>query len=285
MTENHAEKSSNFKAEDEAKIEEEFLKGSKDPDVGVYCDMFSAKTSIEGQDGGVVSTLLVNGFRKDLFDAAIVVRRTKGYSAEAVVAMNSSDVLAAKGTKYLRVNVTKKLRELINQGKKRVAVVCTPCEAKAARRIQKTLKKDCQITVLGLFCFEAFNKAKLTEEIKAHLGVDLDKAAKTQVWLGKFLLEVNGTEYSCRVKDLDVAAEKACGFCDDFTSRFADVSVGSTGSKQGYSTVIVRSNLGEKLVENLDVSKEMPDKQEVARLSKLKRERAKKSFSTLNKHN
>jgi len=285
MTENQAEKRSNFKSEDEAKIEDEFLKGPKDQDIGVYCDMFSAKTSIKGQNGGVVSTLLVNGFRKDLFDAAIVVRRMKGYSAEAVVAMNSSDVLAAKGTKYLKVNVTKKLRELINQGKKRIAIVCTPCEAKAARRIQKTLKKDCQITVLGLFCFEAFNKAKLTEEIKARLGVDLDKATKTQVRLGKFLLEIHGKEYSCRVKDLDVAAEKACSFCDDFTSRFADVSVGSAGSKHGFSTVIVRSNVGEKLVENLDVSKEMADKQEVARLSNSKRERAKKSFSALNKHN
>jgi coenzyme F420 hydrogenase subunit beta len=277
MIENQAEKRSNFKAEDEAKIEEEFLKGAKDPDVGVYCDMFSAKTSIEGQDGGVVSTLLVNGFRKDLFDAAIVVRRMKGYTAEAVVAINSSDVLAAKGTKYLKVSVTKKLRELINQDKRRIAVVCTPCEATAARRIQKTLKKECQIIILGLFCFEAFNKGKLTEEIKARLGVDLDQATKTQVRLGKFLLEVNGKEYGCRVKDLDFAAEKACGFCDDFTARFADVSVGSAGSKQGYSTVVVRSKMGEKLVENLDASKEMVDKKEVARLSKSKQKRAKKA--------
>jgi coenzyme F420-reducing hydrogenase beta subunit len=278
MTENQAEKRSNFKVEEESKIEEEFLKGSKDQDVGVYCDMFSAKTSIEGQDGGVVSTLLVSGFRKELFDAAIVVRRMKGYTAEAVVAMNSSDVLAAKETKYLKVNVTKKLRELINQGKKRIAIVCTPCEAKVARKIQQTLKKDCQITVLGLFCFEAFNKAKLTEEIKTRLGVDLNNASKTQVRQGKFLLEVNGKEYGCRVKDLDIAAEKACGFCDDFTARLADVSVGSAGSKQGYSTVIVRSKMGEKLVENLDALREEADKQEVVRLSKLKRKRAKKKL-------
>ena len=72
----------------------------------------------------------------------------------------ASDVLAAKGTKYLKVNVTKKLRELISQGKKRIAIVCTPCEAKAARKIQQTLKNDCEITIIGLFCFEAFNSAK-----------------------------------------------------------------------------------------------------------------------------
>ena len=104
--------------------------------------------------------------RKALFDVAIVVRRGVGYSAEAVVATNASEVLAAKGTKYLKVNVTQKLRELISQGKKRIAIVCTPCEAKAARKIQQTLKNDCEITIIGLFCFEAFNRAKIKAETK-----------------------------------------------------------------------------------------------------------------------
>ena len=285
MSDNQTEKRQTSKAEDEAKIEKLFLEGTKDEDLGVYCDLFSAKTSIEGQDGGVVSTLLVKGFREGLFDAAIVVRRLEGYNAEAVVAMDSRDVLAAKGTKYLRVNVTKKLQELIAQGKKRIAIVCTPCEAKAARKIQQNLKKTSQIIIIGLFCFEAFNQAKLKEDTKVRFGVNLDKADKIQVRQRRFLMLAEGKEYSCRVKDLDSAAEKACSYCDDFTSRLADVSVGSVGSKQGYSTVIVRSKVGEKIVENLDASKTVADKQEVARLSKFKRERAKKSFNLLNNHN
>jgi coenzyme F420-reducing hydrogenase beta subunit len=278
MAENQEEKRQTLKAEDEVKIEEDFLKGTKNEDLGVYCDLFSAKSSIVGQDGGVVSALLVKGLREGLFDAAIVVRRLEGYSAEAVVAMNDSDVLAAKGTKYFKVNVTRKLRELIGQGKKRIAIVCTPCEAKAVRKIQHTLNKDCQITVLGLFCFEAFNQTKLKEEVKVKLGVDLDKADKTQVRAGKFLVQVDGKEYGCKVKDLEGAAEKACGFCDDFTAQFADISVGSVGSKQGYSTVIVRSDVGKKLTENLDLTKEAANMQEVSRLSKFKRERAKKTM-------
>jgi coenzyme F420-reducing hydrogenase beta subunit len=284
MTENQVEKRQTLKAEDEAKLEKEFLKGTKDEDIGVYCDLFSARSGIEGQDGGIISALLIKGFKEDLFDAAIVVRRLEGYSAEAVVAMNDSDVLAAKGTKYLRVNVTKKLRELIGQGKKRIAIVCTPCEAKAVRKIQKTLDKDCQITVLGLFCFEAFNRTNLKKEVKVQLGVDLDKSNKTQVRAGKFLVQVDGREYGCKVKDLECAAEKVCGFCDDFTSQFADVSVGSAGSKKGYSTVIIRSNAGKKLAENLVLTREIANKQEVSRLAQLKRERAKKNFSAANRH-
>ena len=176
-----SEKKQNFKAQDEAQIERQFLKGTKDENIGVFCNMFSARTAFEGQDGGVVSALLVKGFEEDLFDAAIVVRRVEGYNAEAAVAQSVGDVAAVKGTKYLRVNVTAKLRELIIQGKKRIAIVSTPCEAKAVRKIQQSLKIECKITVIGLFCFEAFNKAKLKEELGSRLGVDVDQAEKTQV--------------------------------------------------------------------------------------------------------
>jgi coenzyme F420 hydrogenase subunit beta len=277
MPDNQGEKTQKDKSE----IEQKCFEITKDEDLGLVGDIFSAKTDIEGQDGGVVSTLLVKGFEEGLFDVAIVVRRGDGYCAEAVIAEKPSDVLAAKGTKYLKVNVTKKLRELISQGKKRIAVVCTPCEANAARKIQQTLKHDCEITIIGLFCFEAFNCAKIKEEVKSQLGVDLDKAQKTQVKYGKFTAVVDGKEYSCKVNDLDAAAEKVCRYCGDFTAQLADVSVGSVGSKKGYSTVIVRSKAGEKLIKNLDAAKEMVDREEIVRLSKFKRERAKKSLAVL----
>ncbi len=65
--------------------------------------------------------------------------------------------------------------------------------------------------------------------------------------------------------------------------RLADVSVGSVGSKLGYSTVVVRSEVGEKLVKNLEAAKDTVDKPEVAKLAKFKKARAEKSFASLNK--
>ena len=283
MASNQPKKHGAFKAQNEAQIERQFLKGTKDEDLGVYCDMFSAKSSFKGQDGGVVTALLARGIEEGLFDAAIVVNRLHGYCAEAVVAQNVEKVLSASGTKYFRVNVTAKLRELIEKGKKRIAIVCPPCEVKVARKIQQNLKTPCQITVMGLFCFEAFNPEKLKAEIQNRLNVNIDTAEKTQVRQGKFLVQTNGKMHSCRVKDLDAAAEKACGYCDDFTSRFADVSIGSVGSPEGYSTVIVRSPVGEKLVEKLEAQKDVVDSAEVARLAKFKRERCEKAFANKKK--
>jgi coenzyme F420-reducing hydrogenase beta subunit len=281
MTANRVEKVQAFRAEEQTKLEQQFLKGTKDEDLGVYSDLFSAKSTVEGQDGGVVTALLQKGFTEGLFDSAIVVRRIHGYNAEATVISNAEEALESKGTTYVKVNVTKKLRELINQGKKRIVIVCTPCEAKVARKIQQTIGKECEVTVIGLFCFEAFNPAKLKAEVQKQLGVDLDKAGRTQVRQGKFVAQVDGREVSCRVKDLTGASEVACHFCSDFTSQLADVSVGSVGSKQGYSTVIVRSPIGERLLQNSNFMKDVVDKQEIARLAKFKTERSKKSFAEL----
>ncbi len=254
-------------------------KEPQNEDCGAYIDMFSARSSIEGQDGGVVTAMLLNGFKEYLFDAAIVVRRMEGYSAEAAVVTDAQGVLAAKGTEYLRVNVVEKLRELVSQGKKRVAIVCTPCQAKAARKIQQTLKDSCEVLVIGLFCFEAFNAAKLKDAVKAGLGVDLDKAEKTQIRQGKFTATVAGEEHCCRVRDLHGAVEKACLFCTDFAASSADVSVGSVGSKKGYSTVIVRTEKGQKLLKKLKIEKTEVDQTEVSKIARLKRERAKANLA------
>lgn len=276
-----AQKVQAFRVEEEEKLEKQFLKGTRDEDLGVYSDIFSAKSDVLGQNGGVVTALLQKGLREDLFDVAVVAKRMESYKAKAVVAKDSETALQSKGTVYAKVNVSKKLRELISMGEKRIAVVCTPCEVTAVRKIQQTIGKDSEITIIGLFCFEAFNPAKLREELSKQ-GIDLDKAEKTEIIRGKFTAIINGEAVGCKVKGLDGAVEASCRFCSDFTSKLADVSVGSAGSKQGYSTVIVRSSAGERLVKGNNFALDAVDKHEVAKLARFKRERSEKCFTGLN---
>jgi coenzyme F420-reducing hydrogenase beta subunit len=281
MANKNLQKYSSRKAQDEAQIEQEFLKGIKDQELGIYCDLFSAKSDISGQNGGVVTSLLMKGLSKGMFDAAVVIKPKRGYDAEAVIARTASEVAAARGTKYLKVQAIPKLRELIRQGAKRVVIVCTPCEVLAARRVQQAFKNECEVTIVGLFCFEAFNQAKLKDKVEESLGVDLDKAEKTEIRHRKFTVQVDDRYVSCKVRDLESAVEEACRYCDDFTARLADISVGSIGSKPGYSTVVVRSEAGKKLVKNLDCIREAVDKEEIVKLSKSKKKRAKESFIAL----
>ena len=272
----------NLMDEEARAIEQQFLTGKADENLGVYTDIFSAKSSIDGQDGGVATALLVSGMKRNLFDATIVVQRIDGYLADAVVAENVDELLKAKGTKYVRVSMMSKLGDLIAKGKRKIALVGTACEVRAARRLQQVLLRkypDLELTIIGLFCFEVFDYKKLKEETKRLLGINLDDAEKTQITKGKYIVTVNGKDYSITVKELSKAAEKRCLSCPDFTAKYADISVGSVGSANGYSTVIVRSDIGKELLAKLDVTKGTVEKDEVNKLSVRKKDRANKNLA------
>jgi coenzyme F420 hydrogenase subunit beta len=270
--------------EDIKEAEKKFLKGTRDDLLGIHTDIFGAKSTIDGQDGGMATALLLYGFENGLFDAAIVVKRTIGYKAEAIIAETADEILNAKGTKYSRVKMMSKVGDLVEKGKRKIAIVGTPCEVRTARKIHQQLVSkypDLEITIVGLFCFEAFDYHKLKEETKRLLGVDLDKADKTQIHKGKFIVQIDGKEYSAKVKEFHDAIQGGCAFCNDFTGRLSDVSVGSVGSDEGYSTVIVRSDKGKQLVQNVNFVKGTINKEEVIKLANLKKNRAEKNFAPI----
>jgi len=272
----------NMMDEEAREIAQQFLTGKADENLGVYTDMLSAKSSIDGQDGGVATALLVSGMKRNLFDAAIVVQRLDGYLADAVIAENVDELLKSKRTKYVRVSMMSKLGDLIAKGKRKIALVGTACEVRAARRLQQVLLRkypDLELTIIGLFCFEVFDYKKLKEETKRLLGVNLDDAEKTQITKGKYIVTVNGKDHSVNVKKLNKAVEKRCLSCPDFTAKYADISIGSVGSAEGYSTVMVRSDVGKELLAKLDVTKSTVQKDEVTKLSVLKKDRADKNLA------
>ncbi len=272
--------------EDIREAEARFLKGESDESLGVYNEIFAAKSVIEGQDGGVVTALLISGMQRGLFDAVIVVQRKVGYKAEATIARDINEIMKARGTKYLRVKMISKLQEATEKGKTKIAIVGTPCEVRATRRIQQILLRDSptvEITILGLFCYESFDYEKLKEETKRLLSVDLDRSEKTQIRRGKYIVHVDGKEYSCRVREFSNAVENGCAYCNDFTAKLADVSIGSVGSADGYSTVIVRSEVGKKLLEGVNLIRRDVNKEEIVKLSDLKKTNAGKNFALISK--
>ena len=269
---------------DITEAEEQFLQGTRHDQLGVYQEIFAAKSSIAGQDGGMATALLLSGFEKGLFDAAIVVRRSIGYQAEAIIAENANEILAAKGTKYSRVKMMSKIGEMVETGKRKIALVGTPCEIRTGRKIQQQLLKkypDLELTIVGLFCFEAFDYEKLKEATQRILGIDLDSAEKTQIHKGKFIVQIDGKEYSAKIKDFTDAIQGGCKYCNDFVGRIADVSVGSVGSPEGYSTIIVRSDRGKKLLENVNFTRAGVNQEEIKKLVSFKKKRAEKSFEPI----
>jgi coenzyme F420-reducing hydrogenase beta subunit/ferredoxin len=265
-------------------MEEEFLSGTIDNDLGVNREMFAGKSSIEGQDGGMATSILERGIEMSLLDAAVVVQKNKRCGANAVFVDEMDQVLQAKGTKYVRVSVIAPLLEALERGKRRIAVVGTPCQIRAVRKLQRQgyfneKFPDAQIFLIGLFCFESFDYSFLESCIRKLFGIDPDRAEKMQIARGRFIVTVDGKEYSCRVRELESAVRAGCGFCDDLVSRLADISIGSIGSAEGYSTVIVRSEMGEKLLDAVQFSRREINRDEVVKLAAIKKKNADKNFA------
>jgi coenzyme F420 hydrogenase subunit beta len=234
----------------------------------------------------MVTSILVSGLIRNLFDAAIVVLPREDSGAEAVVVDEVDGVMRARGTRYVRVSIISPLKEALRGGKKRIAIVCTPCQVRVLRKLQSygyfsEKFPDTEITILGLFCFESFDYRNLRAYIKKTMGVDIDKADKTQISKGKYIVSQCGNDYICNVKELENESGVGCQFCNDFVSRLADISIGSVGSPEGYSTIIVRSDKGRRLLDAMEFDKAKVDRDEVIKLVRLKRKKAEKNFAEI----
>lgn len=262
-------------------LEKKFLdsEGIKERDehLGIYKELTAGKTSIEGQDGGIVTSMLTAGMEKGLFDCVVVADREDGFDASAKIAEHIDEIEKARGTKYVQCPMVSKIGEAVKSGKRKIAVVGTPCEIRATRKIQSVLLKDVpqiEITAIGLFCFENFYHDKLAKKTKELLGVDLASASKIQITKGKYEVTANGKTHKTKVAELDEAVRENCRYCDDFVALLADISVGSVGSEDGCSTIITRSERGEKLLDLIDFSIGNVDKDEISKTAKLKHEKA-----------
>jgi coenzyme F420-reducing hydrogenase beta subunit/ferredoxin len=265
-------------------MEEAFLSGTNDDDLGVNREMLAAKSDIEGQDGGMVTSILQRGIETGLLDGAVVAQKNEQLGAKAALVEETESILQAKGTKYVRISVIAPLLEALEKDKMRIAVVGTPCQMRTIRKLQRQgyfreKFPDAEIYLIGLFCFESFDYESLKSRVIELFGIDLDRSEKMQIARGKFIVAAEGKEYSCRVRELGDCVREGCGFCGDLVSRLADISIGSIGSAEGYSTVIVRSERGERLLEAVQYDRKGINREEIVKLAVIKKKNADKNFA------
>lgn len=275
-------------------IEKEFLgMERKDSLLGVYSDIFSARSTDERilsvcQDGGVVTAILVYGLGRGIFDGAIVTKGSsrEKWKPEPVVISSVEELLKAAGTIYAVSPNVSALRDTIRyKNLSRVAVVGTPCHATAIRNIQnhllRKLKELVEITVIGLFCMENFEYSCLRKYIEKVVLKDteltFDDIDKTRIMKNIFYSYTKEDVYEAALSGFHVCVRDSCDACTDFTAELADISVGSVGSPPGWSTVITRSEKGNKLINEM-LDNEFLEKKEikekiVKELSRMKQEK------------
>jgi coenzyme F420 hydrogenase subunit beta len=230
---------------------------SQDEPLGIYRKAVSAQAKpVRGQvqDGGVVTALLAHALETGMIDCAVVTDKDEQWRTMPKVATTAEEIIAAAGTKYTISNSVLGLREAMGKGFSKIGFVGTPCQIQALRKVELLdepyeLGQEKIALLVGLFCMENFDYDSLFDGlVKEVFGLDPKDVGRFEIKRGMFrVIDKSGKAHEVKIEETAKFTFKGCGPCFDFASELADISVGSVGSGDGWSTVLTRTDVGEKL--------------------------------------
>ncbi|MFX0005800.1 MAG: Coenzyme F420 hydrogenase/dehydrogenase, beta subunit C-terminal domain [Promethearchaeota archaeon] len=228
--------------------------------VGYFIEAYSARTKIKEisdicQDGGISSTCIYYLLEKNKIDYAIGAKMSNTlWRPEPFLIKNKDDILSSAGTKYVN-NPNLQLLNDRELNEKKIAVVGVPCQMQALLKsniynIGFPSINNVEYRI-GIFCMESFSYESLFNICKK-LEVDINNAKKMDINKGKFFVYTQkGEEFNIPIKEISHFARADCEMCYDLTSESADISIGSIGSPSGWNTVLIRTEKGKELYNEL----------------------------------
>ena len=239
--------------------------------IGHISKIFAAKTTdlaLEkvGQDGGVVSAILTFLFEKHKIDAAIVSEYNANFEPVPKIIFDKEDLFKSAGTRYSispQIFPLKNLytipqeilmkKEIFDIDQLRIAFIGTPCQCRAVSKMKFLFVKPAHVIkyIIGLFCYENFIHSQLYDILERETKVDPTNIKKTWIKKNFFIQTKDNKEFEIDIKTLNAAVRNNCLECDEFTGRFTDISIGASGAPEGYSMILIRTDNGEKVINNM----------------------------------
>jgi coenzyme F420 hydrogenase subunit beta len=229
---------------------------TEDEVIGIHREILLVRTTDEairavGQDGGLVSTLLVHGLETGLIEGALTSRVSKErpWDAEPFLATNREEVLEAAGSRYTYSANPLAMKEAEERKLKKLALVGMSCQASingtlTARNLNKYRRRI--ELVIGLLCSKTFTyEGLMLDAVQSKYGIPLDDVAKVNV-KGRFQIwrTSTGEEVDIPLKELHPVTREGCKLCPDFAAEHADISTGGLGQQGGWTLTIVRTERG-----------------------------------------
>ncbi|HJJ92339.1 MAG TPA: coenzyme F420 hydrogenase subunit beta [Methanocorpusculum sp.] len=226
--------------------------------LGQYKAVYKAKSGCEdiltkAQDGGIVTAMFAYALETGIIDGAIVAGPgDETYKPEPMIATTVDELLAARGTKYsISPNISLIKEATRSYGLDKIGIVGTPCQIQAVRKAQLYpigLRDvpDKIALALGIFCMENFPYQGLYQMVEDHCATKIDNVTKMDIGKGKFSVYTErGINAQIPLKVTHKYEQPGCHVCLDYVANLADISTGSVGTPDGWSTVFVRSTAGE----------------------------------------
>jgi coenzyme F420 hydrogenase subunit beta len=229
---------------------------------GVYQDILLTRASDThineiGQDGGLVSAILIWAMEHDYIDAALVSYLegdATSWKAVPGVAANRDEILASAGSRYTYSANTLAIDEALEAGHSRLALVGMSCQSSVppvmwSRKVGKIAKPI--VFNLGLLCSKTFDDAIFEELFWAKYGLAKEHMVKMnikgvfQIWMD------DGSYHEINLKECHAWTRDGCTHCPDFAAEHADISCGGIGENANWTLTIVRTDLGREIIERM----------------------------------
>ncbi len=256
---------------------------------------------MNARDGGVLTALLLHLYDSGRIDGAIVTKRVEPFTCAPLLATTRQEIIDAGGFHFdavagvslvgERYSVNSPFMELMTplarKELRRIAFVGRPCQIETMRRMETLgiVPSDAVKYYFGLYCRGNFRFGEKEKTLMEKAGgFKWDQVRKVNFKKG---LQVHLKSGEIKVIDFDTLEpikRRACRYCADFGSEFADIACGGVGTIEGWTNVILRTPLGRAVFldaaeEKLEVykNKNDPDRQakllnEVRTLSLAKKE-------------
>ncbi|REE28097.1 coenzyme F420-reducing hydrogenase beta subunit [Methanothermobacter defluvii] len=227
--------------------------------LGTYKEIVSARSTDReiqklAQDGGIVTGLLAYALDEGIIEGAVVAGPGKEFwKPEPMVAMTSDELKAAAGTKYTFSPNVLMLKKAVRQyGIEKLGTVAIPCQTMGIRKAQTypfgvRFVADKIKLLVGIYCMENFPYTSLQTFICEKLGLNMELVEKMDIGKGKFWVYTQDDVYTLPLKETHGYEQAGCKICKDYVAELADVSTGSVGSPDGWSTVITRTDSGDSI--------------------------------------
>ncbi len=226
---------------------------------GVYKDVILTRASDDfvhdtGQDGGLVSAILIWCLEHGYIDAALTsYLSSEGDEWVAVpgVARTRDEVLRGAGSRYTYSANTLAYDEAIEGGAEKVALVGMSCQTSIlpvmnARKVGKVGRRFA--LNIGLLCSKSFDEAIFEELFRFKYGLARSDIRKTNI-KGVFQVWTHDDRYlEIPLKECHAWTREGCKCCPDFAAEHADISTGGIGKFNDWTLTVVRTDLGREII-------------------------------------
>jgi coenzyme F420 hydrogenase subunit beta len=229
--------------------------------IGNVRDVFTARTvlpEVKGQNGGVVTSMLLYGLEEGLIDSAVVTVKSEEepWKPVPIIAQTREDILRSQGSIYVHSLTMETLMSAIKRGSRSIGFVGPSCNIDAVYKMQNSpygllhMFMRANILKMGLFCMDTFNYEGLKTFLTSK-GIPLSDVKEMKIRKGKFSVKTD-SEHIFPLNDINAFRNGSCTVCTDLTAEKADLSFGGVGSEEGYTTVLARTGLGLELFKDAE---------------------------------